>query len=184
MSTTAIDTAATNGDNGKKLPILFIFSGLPGVGKTTLARQLAQATGAVFLRIDTIEQGLREICGLSVGGEGYRLSYRIASDNLQQGHNVIADCCNPVTLTRNEWNAVAQANTALCINIEVICSNQDEHRRRVENRVSDITGFRLPSWPEVLQREYHAWHQNVIRIDTAGTSPDECLATLLAKIGG
>lgn len=184
MSTTAIDTAATNGDNGKKLPILFIFSGLPGVGKTTLARQLAQATGAVFLRIDTIEQGLREICGLSVGGEGYRLSYRIASDNLQQGHNVIADCCNPVALTRNEWNAVAQANTALCINIEVICSNQDEHRRRVENRVSDITGFRLPSWPEVLQREYHAWHQNVIRIDTAGTSPDECLATLLAKIGG
>lgn len=37
-------------------PRLFIFSGLPGVGKTTLARELSAYCHAVYCRIDTIEQ--------------------------------------------------------------------------------------------------------------------------------
>ena len=39
---------------------LIVFSGLPGVGKTTLARALAQAQGALHLRIDSIEQAMRD----------------------------------------------------------------------------------------------------------------------------
>jgi len=42
------------------LHILIIFAGLPGVGKTVIARALARALGAVFLRIDSIEQTLRD----------------------------------------------------------------------------------------------------------------------------
>ena len=41
--------------------ILFIFSGLPAVGKSTLARFLVKEFGAVYLRIDTIEQGLKDL---------------------------------------------------------------------------------------------------------------------------
>ena len=39
--------------------MLIVFSGLPGTGKTTLAKDLAATTGAVYLRIDTIEQAIR-----------------------------------------------------------------------------------------------------------------------------
>lgn len=39
-------------------PTLFLFSGLMGVGKTTLARGLAQATGAIHLRSDIIRKQL------------------------------------------------------------------------------------------------------------------------------
>jgi predicted kinase len=39
--------------------MLVVLSGLPGVGKTTIARELARATGAVHVRIDAIEQALR-----------------------------------------------------------------------------------------------------------------------------
>jgi predicted kinase len=35
--------------------ILVVFAGLPGSGKFVLARRLADATGATYLRIDTIE---------------------------------------------------------------------------------------------------------------------------------
>ena len=39
--------------------MLYIFGGLPGSGKTELARYLASHIDAVYLRIDTIEQQLR-----------------------------------------------------------------------------------------------------------------------------
>ena len=35
--------------------MLTVLSGLPGVGKTTIARELARSLAAVYLRIDSIE---------------------------------------------------------------------------------------------------------------------------------
>ncbi|MEO1523591.1 MAG: AAA family ATPase [Cyanobacteria bacterium J06633_2] len=161
------------------MPTLFIFGGLPGTGKTSLARGLAQMKGAFFLRIDTIEQALRDLCDLQVEGEGYHLAYRIAADNLKLGLNVVADSCNPIELTRREWQSVAIANTADFVNIEVICTNADEHRRRIESRSSDIAGLQLPDWQSVVNREYHEWSDGQIIIDTAGKSIDQALVSLL-----
>ncbi len=90
-------------DSESEGPILYIFSGLPGSGKSTLSQMVAQQLRAVYLRIDTIEQGLRELCAIDAQSEGYRLAYRIASDNLRVGLSVVADSCNPVELTRREW---------------------------------------------------------------------------------
>jgi predicted kinase len=39
--------------------MLIIFAGLPGVGKTTLAKAVAREWKAVYLLINTIEQALR-----------------------------------------------------------------------------------------------------------------------------
>mgnify|MGYP000487929653 FL=1 len=63
--------------------ILSIFSGLSAVGKSTLAMSVVKHFGAVYLRIDTIEQGLKDLCHIDVEGEGYRLAYRMAVNNLQ-----------------------------------------------------------------------------------------------------
>ena len=162
---------------------LYIFSGLPGTGKTSLARRLARATRACYLRIDTIEQGLRDLCQFKVEGEGYRLSYRIAHDNLLNGINVIADSCNPIKLTRTEWNQVAYAAAAEPINIEVICSDTVEHKARVESRISDIDHFKLPTWNDVIHRQYHQWQENKdITIDTAFLSIEECFTELSKKL--
>ena len=38
---------------------LIVLSGLPGVGKTTIARELAVVLGATHVRIDSIENSLR-----------------------------------------------------------------------------------------------------------------------------
>ena len=166
---------------------LFIFSGLPGAGKTTIAKRLAQHTNSTYLRIDTIEQGLRDLCSVFVEGEGYRLSYRIAQDNLRIGNNVIADSCNPVQLTRKEWGEVAIKAGAEFVNIEIICSDLDEHRQRIETRMSDIKNLSLPSWQEVINREYHNWEETIrIVIDTSckteETSFNELLYYLLDKL--
>ena len=165
-----------------KNPVLYIFSGLPGAGKSTLAKKLAQTTGATYLRIDTIEQAIRDLCDFKVEGEGYRMSYRIASDNLKIGHSVIADSCNPIELTRNEWNEVAINANANFINIEIICSNKNEHKQRVETRISEVAGLELPSWEKVENREYHPWNSECITIDTSNKSIDTCSQELLKAI--
>ena len=45
--------------------VLYIFSGLPGSGKTALAKALAEKTASVYLRIDTIEQAIRDLCAFA-----------------------------------------------------------------------------------------------------------------------
>jgi Predicted kinase len=159
-------------------PVLFILSGLPASGKSTLAKLVAKEYNAVYLRIDTVEQGLRDLCNLDVQGEGYRLSYRIASDNLNLGRNVVADSCNPINLTRREWEEVAIQSGSWFINIQVVCSDIEEHKRRVETRDAEINGLKLPTWKDVENREYHSWDSGRIVIDTAVRAENECFEEL------
>lgn len=164
-------------------PLLFILSGLPATGKSTLAQSLARRYGAVWLRIDTIEQALREAGLHDLTDEGYRLAYALAADNLRVGNHVIADCCNPIPLTRHQWMQTAAEAHSLPIAIEIICSDCAEHRQRVENRPTTVAGMRLPSWDEVIQREYIPWNDaTCIVIDTAHRTVEASVLELLEAI--
>lgn len=163
-------------------PVLYIFSGLPGTGKTTLSQLLAKRLNAAYVRIDTVEQALRDLCALDVEGEGYSLAYRIAADNLRLGMSVVADSCNPVQLTRDAWEKAATDSAAGFVNIEVICSDKVEHRARIETRAPTVPGLRLPTWTDVLYREYHPWSGRRIIIDTSGKTMDACTDNLVSKL--
>lgn len=164
------------------MPILYVFSGLPGAGKSTLAQALARRLRAVYIRIDTIEQALKDFCAVDVEGEGYEISYRITADNLRLGLGVVADSCNPIELTRNEWEKVATRSGARCVNIEIVCSDKVEHRARIETRPSTVPGLRLPTWKEVEDRGYQAWAKGRIVIDTSGKSESDCIEELVTAL--
>ena len=163
--------------------MLYVFGGLPGVGKTTLARRLAREVGAVYVRIDTIEQALREAGVGPVTVEGYVVGYRVAGENLRLGRSVVADCVNPVEVTRAAWREVAEGAGVACVEIEAVCADALEHRRRVESRANDIAGHRVPSWEEVCVREYEAWRHGRVVIDTAGKAEGESFGELMRMIG-
>ena len=162
--------------------MLYIFSGLPGTGKTTLSSALARVLKATYLRVDVVEQAMRVAGKTPEGPEGYIVCYAIASQNLQLGLDVIADTVNPIKITRLAWRNVAESLGIPYVEIEVICSDNNEHRRRVETRTADIPDFILPTWEQVRNREYDVWDRDHIIIDTALQTVEESLNTLFKQL--
>ena len=113
---------------------------------------------------------------------GYQLSHMIASDNLKLGNNVVADSVNPWSLTRKAWNEVAHSNQANFVNIEVICSDQAEHKLRTDTRTQEIKNLKSPTWEEILNRDYHQWTEPRVLVDTAGRKISDSFDELLSKI--
>jgi predicted kinase len=166
--------------------MLIILSGRSGAGKTTIAREAATQLGAVHVRVDSIEQAMRSsaLATASIDDAGYRVGYVVAGDNLRVGRTVIADSVNPIALTRAAWREVALTAGATAIEVEVICSDAVEHRRRVETRSPDIAGHMLPSWAEVIAREYDLWDRQRIVIDTATASLQHSVDLLRDAVSG
>ena len=166
------------------MPRLISFSGLPGVGKSTIAKALSQRMSVMYLRVDVVESALRESM-LSIDrpeDAGYRAICGIAESNLRLGHSVIADTVNPVPESRRLWSDAAHAAKADLINIEIVCSDLAEHKRRVETRLADIEGHPLPSWERVQNRVYHAWATVDIRLDSSVLRVEESVERILAYL--
>ena len=164
--------------------MLIIFAGLPGSGKSTLASELARRVGATYLRIDSMEQALTDSTLRIHPTEdaGYMVGYAVAADNLRLGRIVVADSVNPLELTRAAWLKAAEQAGARAIEVEMLCLDPAEHRRRVERRTADVPGLTLPTWQEVLDRDYQPWSRERIVIDTAGRSVAQCLEELSCQL--
>ncbi|VVE78756.1 AAA family ATPase [Pandoraea sputorum] len=170
--------------------MLIVFAGLPGAGKTTVARALARAIAAVYIRIDTLEQAFVGSVddGVDIGPAGYMAGYAVAKDNLSSGLTVIADAVNALQLTRDAWRSVATEMRVGILEVELICSDASVHRKRVEERQADIPGHKLPTWKRVIERQYDPWDVGHLVIDTACVSVSQavdqivnCLKTVERK---
>ncbi len=160
--------------------MLIVFSGLPGTGKTTIAKGLVDTLGALYLRIDTIEQAIRNLGALAqdVARSGYMVASEVALSSLNLGRTVIVDCVNPVIERRIAWSDIALRAGVRLMNIEVICSDKKEHQRRVETRLGDIQGLTPPTWQSVLDHEYETWADTPFSIDTALTLPVQAVSMI------
>lgn len=161
--------------------MLYIFSGLPGCGKSTIAKMLSEKLKAVYLRVDTVEQALRNESAASknIGPEGYVILYALAQDNLRLGTPVITDSVNDLNLVRDRFRDIAISSGVPFLEIEILCSDPEQHRARVENRISDIPGLKVPGWQAVMDRVYEPWCRKHLQLDTAELSPAECVDKIL-----
>ena len=83
---------------------------------------------------------------------------------------------------RKAWQQVAVDLGVRFIDIEVICSDNNEHQRRVETRHSSIPNLKLPTWKQVQEREYESWDRGIIRIDTAEKEIQQSIVDLFAAL--
>jgi predicted kinase len=149
--------------------VLIVFGGLPGVGKTVLSRPIAGRLAMAWLRVDAIEAAMWR-AGLPPGeGTGlgsYVVANSIAGAQLSLGLGVVADAVNPVEAARRGWRDLATEHGVPLRVIEVVCSDQAEHRRRVQQRQPQPDQPAIPSWDEVLARQYESWQEPRLTVDT------------------
>lgn len=166
-------------------PVLVVVGGLPATGKSTIALTLASRMASPYLRVDRIEQAVVTWAGLShpVGPVGYAVAHELAAEQLQIGLDVVVECVNPVAVTRDAWRTTAKAADAALVEVEIICSDEAEHRRRVESRSSDVAGLRKPTWREVLEREYEPWDRPHLVLDSTKSPVSESADRIIATVG-
>lgn len=170
--------------------MLIILGGLPGVGKSSIALCLAEKLQAVYLRIDSIEQAIKDAAkfhednvGIGPITEGYFVACAIAKDNLATGLTVIVDSVNPIEFTRSKYREVAEKEKVPYLEVEIICSDKYIHQKRVETRQSTIdNGLQLPSWKNVIDRVYEKWESKAMVVDTAKYSVDEAVELILSNL--
>lgn len=162
-----------------------VIGGLPGVGKTTLARAVAGRLPAVHLRIDAFEVALVRQ-GLvpdhaHVGPHGHALALAAADTCLAAGTDVAVDAVFDVAAAREPWAALARRRGTVVRWVRLVCSDSGEHRRRVEQRTPDLGGHLVPDWAAVTGRAVDDWTEPHTVVDTAAPDP---LTAVLAALRG
>jgi len=153
-----------------------------------VASALARQAGFAFVRVDRIEQAIIDSAGPGqpprqpLGPVGYTVAYGVAAEQLGLGVSVVAECVNPLGVTRDAWRDIAAGHGARLVEVELVCTDRAAHRERARTREVDIPGLRLPDWEQITSREYEPWDRGHLVIDTATRTPSEAVAAILTAI--
>lgn len=148
--------------------MLVVFSGLPGSGKSAVARPLARELGLMLLELDLIERPLlRRFSGDALGWAGYEILTVIADDNLALGTGVVLDSVTWTNAVREQWRTLASRHRAQFRPIEVVCPDREAHRARVEGRGGGGE-VRKNAWPRVEASfaRYEEWREDRLVLDS------------------
>jgi predicted kinase len=134
--------------------------------------------------VDRIEHTIVAWSDLShpLGPVGYALAYELALEQLLLGLDVMVECVNPIALTRDAWLDVAKTAGAAIVEVEVVCSDEAEHRRRVAIRGSDVEGLVKPTWSAVRDRTYEPWSREHLVLDSAEISAEGAAQLIMSRM--
>lgn len=151
--------------------VLVVISGLPGTGKTAVAAGIASRLRALHLSIDSAEDAMLGAglpSGWATGVAAYEVTRAAAEQNLALGWDVVVDAVNDSEPARQTWRQAAERAAVTLRFVLLTCSNQQEHRRRLESRRRGLRHLPEPTWDDVASRAsaYEPWTDHPVVIDT------------------
>jgi predicted kinase len=157
--------------------VLVVVSGLPGVGKSTVADAVGRHLGAAVLSVDPIEAAILRSGidrSFETGLAAYEVVSALAEEQLRLGLSAVADAVSGLEVARDMWRRAAERTRSAMQVIEVVCSDEDLHRRRLASRQRAIEGFPEPAWEEVVARrdEWEPWTEPRLVVDTVRPASD------------
>jgi predicted kinase len=143
---------------------LILFSGLPGTGKSSLARQVASKFSFPLFNKDYFESILynnKFTEGKSV--HGYHLLLETAELQLSLGLSLVLDAVFPRVGFRERVRDMAKQFGAKLYIIHTYCSDEKVHQKRLINRVSQVP-WTAVNWERVqeIRSFYTIWQENEI----------------------
>ncbi|MFC6357391.1 AAA family ATPase [Luethyella okanaganae] len=175
------------------VPKLIVFAGLPGSGKSTIGEIIGARLGATVVSVDPIESAILS-AGIDsdqpTGLAAYLVAENIAERELVSGRSVIVDAVNAVEPARMQWRELAVRAGVMLRVVEVVCSDEEVHKARLERRVRNLPHFEELTWRAVEQSldGYEPWtgpsssmpRVTIDSVESLGSNVD----SVLSFIGG
>ena len=141
--------------------MLVAMAGLPGTGKSTIGQVVASRLGIPVVSVDPIESAILQ-AGIAAdqptGLAAYLVAETLAERILVTGTGAMIDAVNAVDPAREQWvNLASRLNEPMKF-IEVICSDPELHRSRIESWRKSMPHIQL-TWNAVEQSfdDYAEW---------------------------
>lgn len=156
-------------------PALMVFSGLPGTGKTTLARAASHAMGAPLFAKDRFQRVLRDYAPGTDLEVGYRFLFDQADEQLGLGHSVVLDAVFPLEGFRGITQEIARRHMVRYRVVWCVCSDEAVWKARLSDRIQYVPGWTPVGWQEVerLRESFVPWQAGTALIVDAAAPPVE-----------
>jgi predicted kinase len=140
-------------------PTLVIFSGLPGVGKSTLAEELARKLRWPLLKIDDVIGPVPENPGLEFWDSKVDVLLDLVNTQLELGLDVIVDSVF-MNMDRQHAQKLAQKHNARFLPIHVFVSDDKIWQERVTKRFDEMDDKDVATWERIQHQREHfvPWH--------------------------